>query len=227
MDRRRRNPGSHRYRGYSGNSQRLQATLPSLRTEKFTNWLSGNMQRQFNQLNKKHDDRFINIVRSGKPIQISIFDILVGDVAILSVGDIVPVDGIFIKGHGVKCDESSVTGESDLMKKTPADDVFAAIEDLVEGGLEEINIDKLDPFIISGRKVQAGSGHFLVTAVGFYSAYGRIAMSLRTPQEDTPLQKKLNGLADRIAVFGGSAALLLFIVLFIKCLAQLPSNKDS
>ncbi|KAI9146609.1 Calcium-transporting ATPase [Paramyrothecium foliicola] len=143
----------------------------------------GNMQRQFNQLNKKHDDRFINVVRSGKPIQISIFDILVGDVAILSVGDIVPVDGIFIKGHGVKCDESSATGESDLMKKTPADDVFAAIEDLVEGGLEEINTDKLDPFIISGT--------------------------------------------DRIAVFGGSAALLLFIVLFIKFLAQLSSNKDS
>ncbi|EXK77435.1 Ca2+-transporting ATPase [Fusarium oxysporum f. sp. raphani 54005] len=186
-----------------------------------------NMQRQFNQLNKKHDDRFINVVRSGKPTEISIFNVLVGDVALLSVGDIVPVDGIFIKGHGVKCDESSVTGESDLMKKTPAIDVYAAIEDLAQRRLDNINVDKLDPFIISGSKVQEGSGNFLVTAVGVNSAYGRIAMSLRTSQEDTPLQKKLNGLADRIAIFGGGAALLLFIVLFIKFVAQLPSNKDS
>ncbi|KAK6697058.1 hypothetical protein SNK05_013605 [Fusarium graminearum] len=185
------------------------------------------MQRQFNQLNKKHDDRFINVVRSGKPIEISIFDVLVGDVALLAVGDIVPVDGIFIEGHGVKCDESSVTGESDLMKKTPAVDVFAAIDNSAQRRFENINLDKLDPFIISGSKIQEGSGNFLVTAVGVNSTYGRIAMSLRTSQEDTPLQRKLNGLADRIAIFGGGAALLLFIVLFIKFLAQLPSNKDS
>ncbi|CAG1959687.1 unnamed protein product [Fusarium graminearum] len=185
------------------------------------------MQRQFNQLNKKHDDRFINVVRSGKPIEISIFDVLVGDVALLAVGDIVPVDGIFIRGHGVKCDESSVTGESDLMKKTPAIDVFATIDNLAQRRFENINLDKLDPFIISGSKIQEGSGNFLVTAVGVNSTYGRIAMSLRTSQEYTPLQRKLNGLADRIAIFGGGAALLLFIVLFIKFLPQLPSNKDS
>ncbi|KAK7211066.1 hypothetical protein V2G26_018244 [Clonostachys chloroleuca] len=113
------------------------------------------------------------------------------------------------------------------MKKTPANDVFAAIENLAQGRLDNTNIEKLDPFIISGSKVQEGSGRFLVTAVGVNSAYGRITMSLRTPQEDTPLQRKLNGLADRIAIYGGGAALLLFIVLFIKFLSQLPANKDS
>ncbi|KAH8651316.1 hypothetical protein BX600DRAFT_489762 [Xylariales sp. PMI_506] len=187
-----------------------------------------NMQRQFNQLNKKSNDRTVSVVRSGKTVEISIFDLLVGDVALLSVGDMVPVDGVFIKGHGIKCDESSATGESDLMKKIPADEVFAALEEVVKGsGQSKAKIDKLDPFIISGSKIQEGSGLFLVTAVGVNSSYGRIAMSLRTEQEDTPLQKKLNHLADRIAIFGGSAALVLFVVLFIKFCAGLPTNLDS
>src|SRR6202012_29441 len=45
--------------------------------------------------------------------------------------------------------------------------------------------------------------------------------------EATPLQMKLNTLAEYIAKIGSAAALLLFIVLFIKFLAQLPHNKHS
>lgn len=123
---------------------------------------------------------------------------LVGDIAVLSAGYIVPVDGIFIKGYNVRCDKSSVTDKSDLIKKTPANNIFTAIENLTQSRLDNTNIEKLDPFIISGSKVQEGSGRFLITAVSINSAYSRITISLRTPQEDTPLQRKLNGLADRM-----------------------------
>nr|RBQ83199.1 hypothetical protein FVER53263_20478 [Fusarium verticillioides] len=116
---------------------------------------------------------------------------MVEDVMHLATGDIVPVDGIFIQGSAVKCDESSATGESDLLRKTPAADVFDVIQKL---GTKEA--EKLDPFIISGSKVNEGNGTFFVTAVGVNSSYGRISMALRTEQEDTPLQKKLNILAD-------------------------------
>ncbi|KAI1187470.1 calcium-translocating P-type ATPase [Nemania serpens] len=186
-----------------------------------------NMQRQFNQLNKRQSDRTVSVIRSGKTMEVSVFDLLVGDVALLSVGDLVPVDGIFINGYGIKCDESSATGESDLMKKVPADTVFAALSDMAEGKAGTINIDKLDPFIISGSKIQEGSGSFLVTAVGVNSSYGSISMSLRTEQEDTPLQAKLNVLADKIAIFGGGAALVLFLALFIKFAAGLPTNHQT
>lgn len=184
------------------------------------------MERQFNRLNQKHNDRTVKVIRSGKSIEISVFDVLVGDVMHLGAGDLVPVDGIFITGHGVKCDESSATGESDLLKKTPADEVYAALEEVAKGGHVD-SIEKMDPFIISGSKVNEGTGTFLVTAVGIYSSYGRITMAMHTEQGDTPLQKKLNKLADSIAWLGGGAALLLFIVLLIKFLAGLPSNHDT
>jgi Ca2+-transporting ATPase len=182
------------------------------------------MQRQFNTLNKKAGDRHVKVIRSGKSAEVSIFDIMVGDVMHLFAGDMVPVDGVFISGHGVKCDESSATGESDLLKKVGADEVFAILDDVAKGGKPPADIEKLDPFIISGSKVNEGTGTFLVTAVGVNSSYGRIMMSMHTEQEDTPLQKKLNVLADGIAKFGAGAGLLLFIVLLIKFLAGLPNN---
>ncbi|KAK3314088.1 hypothetical protein B0H66DRAFT_371380 [Apodospora peruviana] len=185
------------------------------------------MERQFNNLNKKHNDRTVKVVRSGKSVEISVFDIMVGDVMHLFAGDLVPVDGVFITGHGVKCDESSATGESDLLKKTPADEVFAALDEVAKGGKPRSDIEKLDCFIISGSKVNEGTGTFLVTAVGVNSSYGRITMAMHTEQEDTPLQKKLNNLADGIAWIGGGAALVLFIVLFIKFCVSLPGSSET
>jgi len=177
-------------------------------------------ERQFIKLNKKKEDRNVKVTRSGKPREISIYDILVGDVMHLEHGDMVPVDGIFIDGHNLKCDESSATGESDLVKKHPGDDVYRAIE-------AHENVAKMDPFILSGAKVTEGIGTFLVTSVGVNSSYGKIMMALREPGQTTPLQSKLNVLAEYIAKLGLAAGLLLFVVALIKFLAGLPHNHGS
>ena len=174
-------------------------------------------ERQFVKLNQKKEDRDVNVVRSGKTIQLSVYDILVGDVVQLEPGDMIPVDGIFIEGHNLKCDESQTTGESDLIRKHPANEVYAAIEN-------HESLRKLDPFILSGAQVTEGVGKFLVTSTGVNSSYGKTLMSLREDPEVTPLQSKLNTLAEYIAKLGGAAGLLLFIVLFIEFLVRLPKN---
>lgn len=171
-------------------------------------------ERQFVKLNKKKEDRTVKVVRSGKSREISVYEILVGDVVHLEPGDVIPVDGIFISGHNVKCDESSATGESDNLKKTSGDEVYDAIE-------IHKNLGKLDPFIISGGKVTEGVGTFLVTAVGVNSSYGKTMMSLREPSQTTPLQAKLNVLAEYIAKLGLGAGLALFTATFIKFLVGL------
>lgn len=171
-------------------------------------------ERQFVKLNKKKDDRYVKVSRSGRTMEISVYDIQVGEVMNLEPGDLIPVDGIFIEGHNVKCDESSATGESDLLRKTGGHEVYRAIED-------NENLSKLDPFIISGAKVSEGVGKFLVTAVGVHSSHGKTMMSLQDEGQTTPLQSKLNVLAEYIAKLGLASGLLLFVVLFIKFLAQL------
>ncbi|TGZ76872.1 putative calcium-transporting ATPase 2 [Ascodesmis nigricans] len=175
-------------------------------------------ERQFVRLNRKKEDRMVKVIRSGKSMEISVHDLLVGDVVHMEPGDMLPADGIFISGHNVKCDESSATGESDQMKKVPASEVMAQLEANAPGS------HKLDPFIISGGKVLEGVGTYMVTSVGVHSSYGKIMMAFREESSATPLQMKLNDLAEAIAKLGGGSAAILFLVLFIRFLVQLKGD---
>jgi Ca2+-transporting ATPase len=177
-------------------------------------------EKQFVKLNKRKDDREVKAIRSGKSMQISVYDITAGDVLHLEPGDAVPADGILISGHGIRCDESSATGESDQIKKTGGEEVWKQIMD---GSASK----KLDPFIISGSKVLEGVGTYLVTSVGQNSSYGKILMSLQTESESTPLQVKLGRLANWIGGLGSGAAGLLFFVLLIRFLVNLSGDNAS
>lgn len=175
-------------------------------------------ERAFVRLNAKKEDRVVNVIRGGKSHVVNVHDILVGDVLHLEPGDLVPVDGILIDGHDLKCDESSATGESDAIKKTPGRQAMAALDS------GNTNTKGLDPFIISGAKVLEGVGTFVCTSVGVHSSFGKIMMSVQTDVEATPLQKKLERLAVAIAQIGGSAAIVLFLVLLFRFVAALPND---
>ena len=73
------------------------------------------------------EDREATVICSGKPIVINVHDVIVGDVMHLEPSDIISPDGISIPGHNLKRDESSATGESDQMKKTPGEEVYRRI----------------------------------------------------------------------------------------------------
>ncbi|KAI9803719.1 MAG: plasma membrane calcium [Piccolia ochrophora] len=168
-------------------------------------------ERQFKE------DREVKAIRSGTSVLMSVHDVTVGDILHMEPGDVFPADGIFISGHNVKCDESSATGESDQMKKTPGAEAWQHI-------IAGTAWPKMDPFIISGSKVLEGVGTYLVTSVGVNSSHGKTMMALRQDSEPTPLQVKLFHLAGYIAKLGTGAALLLFTVLLIRFLAGLPGN---
>ncbi|KAH7227486.1 hypothetical protein BKA60DRAFT_603946 [Fusarium oxysporum] len=172
-------------------------------------------EKAFVKLNTKKDDREVKVIRSGKSMLINVADVVVGDVLNLEPGDLIPADGIFIDGHNVKCDESTVTGESDALKKTPGAKCFVD---------DPMRTKEPDPFIISGSRVLEGMGTFVVTSVGVNSSFGKIMMSVRTDIESTPLQKKLEGLAVAIAKLGGGASLLMFFILLFRFCASLPGD---
>jgi Ca2+-transporting ATPase len=174
-------------------------------------------ERQFIKLNRKSSDRLVRVTRSGMPREISIHDILVGDVIHLNQGDVAPVDGVLIKGYNVNCDESSLTGETRVVKKM---DGQQAIASMTSGS----NVNKLDPFIMSGSVMLEGTGSYLALCVGVHSTNGKLLTSLSEDTESTPLQKKLARVADQIAIAGFSVAVVLFLTLTIKFLSTLPSS---
>ena len=185
-------------------------------------------ERQFAKLNKKKLDRTVKVIRSAKSQEIPISDLLVGDVVCIETGDVIPADGIFIDGYNVKCDESSTTGESGMMRKHSAEEVFRVItikaqeKQLAHQEAHTYN-RKLDPFIFSGPKVVEGLGTFLVTATGANSCYGRILLSLEEESSFPSLQVKLREIAKAVVLVCHAADLLFFVMLFIESLVQSPA----
>ena len=177
---------------------------------------------------------------------------MVGDIALLEPGEVVPCDGIFLSGHNVKCDESAATGEADAIKKAPYSTCLALKnvqkgvhlgDNATIGGQPKHSFphpSHTDCFIISGSKVLEGVGKYVVVAVGTKSFNGRIMMgenmisppfnvshlisALRTDAENTPLQLKLNVLAELIAKAGSVAGLVLFGALMIRFFVQLGTG---
>lgn len=94
-------------------------------------------------------------------------------------------------------DESSVTGESDLITKS----VF------------EKATGKQTPFLMSGSKVMDGQGKYLVAAVGTNSQYGKLKLRLQEEDSPTPLQIKLDAVTEQIGKVGIAVAVAVILVL--------------
>ncbi|GAA5987579.1 hypothetical protein JCM10908_002015 [Rhodotorula pacifica] len=173
-------------------------------------------ERQFQKLNAQKEERNVKVLRNGQERLMSVYDVVVGDILFIEPGEIIPVDGVFLSGHNVRCDESGATGESDALRKAPLEELET----------EKGSSGKTDPFLISGSKVLEGVGSYVVTSVGRNSFHGKIMLSLQGDTESTPLQLKLNALAELIAKLGSSAGLLLFTALMIRFFVQLKTDPD-
>ena len=153
---------------------------------------------QFRDLDKEKKKIFVQVTRNGRRQNVSMYDLVVGDIVNLSIGDIVPADGILISGYSLLIDESSLTGES-----------------------EPVSVGRDKPFLLSGTKVQDGSGKMLVTTVGMRTGWGKLLATLTEGGEDeTPLQVKLNGVATIIGKIGLAFAVVTFIVLTLRMIIE-------
>ncbi|KAJ7659945.1 Ca-transporting ATPase [Mycena rosella] len=124
---------------------------------------------------------------------------------------------IDIKRSQCQMDESGATGESDAIKKVSYDECMAL------RGTD--GTAHTDCFVVSGSKVLEGVGKYVVVAVGTKSFNGRIMMALRGDADNTPLQIKLNALAELIAKLGSAAGLILFTALLIRFFVQLGTGE--
>ncbi|XP_029457498.1 plasma membrane calcium-transporting ATPase 1 isoform X1 [Rhinatrema bivittatum] len=132
----------------------------------FNDW---SKEKQFRGLQTRiEQEQKFTVVRGGQVIQIPVADIVVGDIAQIKYGDLLPADGVLIQGNDLKIDESSLTGESDHVKK---------------------NSEK-DPLLLSGTHVMEGSGKIVVTAIGVNSQTGIIFTLLGAGEDDEEKEKK-------------------------------------
>ncbi|XP_005640820.1 plasma membrane calcium-transporting ATPase 4 isoform X2 [Canis lupus familiaris] len=142
----------------------------------FNDW---SKEKQFRGLqNRIEKEQKFAVIRNGHIIQLPVAEIVVGDIAQIKYGDLLPADGILIQGNDLKIDESSLTGESDHVKKS----------------LER------DPMLLSGTHVMEGSGRMVVTAVGINSQTGIIFTLLGANEGEEEEKKKKAKTQDGVAL---------------------------
>ena len=172
---------------------------------------------QFLKLSRETKLKKVLVIRDGREKEISIEDILVGDILKLRIGDIINVDGFVFGDAKAGMDESPVTGESDVMWK---------INNF------ELKGQKYScPFVFSGSQVVDGYGNMVVAAVGdktfegqnkqLTNASGKKGDNDGEGDDDddadlTPLKKQLNELSNLIGDLGYIFAILIGVTLFLK-----------
>ncbi|KAK2647117.1 hypothetical protein Ddye_022312 [Dipteronia dyeriana] len=150
--------------------------------------------RQFDKLSKVGNNIQIEVIRKGRRQQISIYEIVVGDVICLKIGDQIPADGLFLEGHSLQVDESSMTRESNHV---------------------EVNRSQ-NPFLFSGTKVVDGYACMLATSVGMNTTWGQMMSQIsRDTSGETQLKARLNKLTSSIRKVVLAVAFLVLVVLLV------------
>ena len=171
-----------------------------------------NKEKKFKQLSDENFKKFqVVVTRDNANKDISDEDLLVGDKCKIDMGMIIPADGIVINSSNLKIDEASLTGESNLMRK-----------ESIENCLKIKNNERMpSPMVFSGTTVKEGEGWILILATGPNSASGKIREHVMQNKEDeesnkTPLELKLEDIAEDIGKFGLWSAIITLVALLVK-----------
>ena len=168
-------------------------------------------EKKFHELNEvQAEGTKYKLIRKGQPEDHISDDLLVGDLIMVNYGDIMAADVLLIEGNGIKMDESALTGESDAMKK----EKYEKCKELLDAGESKLP----SPLILSGTNCVEGSGKGIVIAVGDHSQKGIIRRTVDNAQENsqTPLEAKLERIAELIGYFGIGAGIVTLVALMIR-----------
>ena len=139
----------------------------------------------------------VKVIRGGKITTIGSKDVVVGDIILLEEGDKVSADGVILECQGLGVNESSLTGESEV--------VYKKVKDTSDGHFK-LNI------CYSGTDVVNGSAVVRIIAVGPNTEYGKIGNALSSiRREKTPLEKQIKKLVITCTII----SLLFFVAIII------------
>ncbi len=164
--------------------------------------------KKFNVLTALSEEQPVKVRRGGKVMQIPRHDIVVGDVALIEVGDEVPADGELLVSTDLQINESTLTGEPITEKNT-------------EGGGDGAYPRNV---ILRSTMVMNGRGEFVVTAVGDATEIGKVAQkSTEQTSVKTPLYVQLDKLASMISKVGSVVSVAAFVIFLVHDILTNPA----
>lgn len=143
-----------------------------------------------------------HVLRDGQVQTVNASELVPGDVVLLEAGNVVPADFRIVEAAQLRIDESALTGESIAVEKQthPISVVDAPLGDKT-------------CLAYKGTIVTYGRGRGLVIATGMHSELGKIAALLSEDEETkTPMQKRLTGFGQRLALAALAICVLVFVI---------------
>ncbi|HIR85504.1 MAG TPA: cation-translocating P-type ATPase [Candidatus Galloscillospira excrementavium] len=130
------------------------------------------------------------VIRDGRRQELPSHDIVPGDLVELEAGDMVVADGRILENYSLKVNESSLTGESEAVEKSP-DAIPQA----------EVALGDRKDMVFSGSLVTYGRAVVVVTGTGMDTELGKVAALMnQTQQRKTPLQQSLDDFSKKLAI---------------------------
>ena len=142
------------------------------------------------------------VIRDGRRFKVKSSELVVGDIVVLEEGDTIGADLRLIEAVNLKCDESSLTGESVPVEK----DSSVTFSESVAIG-DRVNMAYMSTPVSYGR------GKGVVVATGMATEIGKIASALDSEEEEeTPLQKVLSKLSKFLGILTLAIVVAVLIV---------------
>ncbi|KAJ2321366.1 hypothetical protein IWW52_000788 [Coemansia sp. RSA 2704] len=166
------------------------------------------------------------VLRSGREGIVSSNELVLGDVIMLSRGQLVPADAVVVVCHGFAADESLVTGE-------PNDVGKAALDSAEHGGAycgaegehyplpedaRARHVDRRQALVYAGTRVSSGRAVCIVVATGRFTEIGSDAGAQRDDSQlpATRLQLRLQRLTDTLTVSAAVCCLAIAVIGIIR-----------
>lgn len=132
------------------------------------------------------------VIRNGQKLDIPIKDVVIGDTVVLSAGSMIPADLRVIEAKDLYVGQSSLTGESDSVKKTVE---LEDKEDQID------NISDFDNICFMGTNVVSGSAKGVVIKTADSTYFGKIAHTITAGKDKTAFQKGIENISRLLIKF--------------------------
>lgn len=143
------------------------------------------------------------VIRDGKKEKIPLKEVTLGDTIILSAGDMIPADLRVTEAKDLYVGQSSITGESDAVRKLSNTEIKST--DDIE------SITDLDTICFMGTNVISGTAKAVVIKTGDNTYFGRVAHTLNQGKPKTSFQKGIESISKLLIRF----MLVLIPIVFI------------
>ncbi len=157
-------------------------------------------QAAFDRLSESSASFSCRVLRSRDIVELSIDEVVVGDLVLVGAGEQICADGILVSGELVT-DQSAMTGESREVTKR------------AWSGNDELDLTPASPYYcLRGCTVLSGSGIMRIERVGDSTMLGGISREIQTETRESPLKIRLTKLARQISTLGYILAAVVALV---------------